>query len=201
MLVRPSPYNGAQASCASLVGFAVFRDVSAPALSNIAKLLNTAMTEIRNTATITNLDVFLIASVAGGTGAGMFVDIAYLVRKLAEENQNGLKITFRGFLVLPEAFSAIPGGVEQCDAARAYAAMRENRRFMVDFAWKNGYPMYYQPSGEDRIWRSTIKTKLFDSLYHIDGQRAQNPLTNVLPKFGVTATVADTVVAMLDDPQ
>lgn len=180
---------------------AVFRDVSAPALSNIKKLINNAITDIRNTGQIKNLDVYLVSSVAGGTGAGMFVDLAYLVRMIAKEEQNDQKVTMRGFLVLPEAFSAIPTGIDNSMRARSYAAMRENRRFMVDFAWDTGYPMYYQPSGKGGIWRSEIRTKLFDSLYHIDGQRANNPLTQVLPKFGVTATIADAVVAMLDDPE
>lgn len=179
---------------------AIFKDVAAPAMSNIRKLINNAITEIRNTGFIANLDVFLVSSVAGGTGAGMFVDIAYLVRMLAQEEQNGQKITLRGFLVLPEAFSAIPGGVVDSMRARAYAAMRENRRFMVDFSWKNGYPMYYQPTGQGGVWRSRLSTKLFDALYHIDGQRPNNPLTQVLPKFGVTASIGDAVVAMLDDP-
>ncbi len=180
---------------------AVFRDVSAPALSNIKKLINNALTDIRNTGQIKNLDVYLVSSVAGGTGAGMFVDLAYLVRMIAKEDQNDQKVTMRGFLVLPEAFSAIPTGIDTSMRARSYAAMRENRRFMVDFVWDTGYPMYYQPSGKGGVWRSEIRTKLFDSLYHIDGQRANNPLTQVLPKFGVTATIGDAVVAMLDDPE
>jgi hypothetical protein len=180
---------------------AIFKDVAAPALSNIRRLVNDAITAIRNTGFIVNLDVFLISSVAGGTGAGMFVDIAYLVRMLAQEEQSGQKITLRGFLVLPEAFSAIPGGIDNPMRARSYAAMRENRRFMVDFAWKTGYPMHYQEKGIGGVWSSEMKTKLFDSLYHIDGQRANNPLTQVLPKFGVTATIGDSIVAMLDDPE
>lgn len=180
---------------------AVFTDVAAPAMSNIAKLLNSAMTDIRNTGYIANLDVYLVSSVAGGTGAGMFVDLAYLVRMLAREEQNGQKITLRGFLVLPEAFSAIPGGIDNSMRARAYAAMRENRRFMVDFSWRIGYPFYYQASGEGGVWRSRLQTKLFDSLYHVDGQRSKNPLTNILPKYGVTPTIGDAIVAMLDDPE
>lgn len=180
---------------------AIFRDVAAADMSNIRKLINQAMTEIRDTGYIANLDVYLVSSVAGGTGAGMFVDIAYLVRMLAKEQQNDQRVTLRGFLVLPEAFSAIQTGVDNPMRARAYAAMRENRRFMVDFAWNTGYPMYYHPSGEGGVWRSRMRTKLFDSLYHIDGQRVNNPLTQTLPKFGVDATIADAVVAMLDDPE
>lgn len=178
---------------------AIFKDVSAPANSAIRSLLNRAINDIRRTGHFEAIDVFLVASVAGGTGAGMFTDIAYLVRQIAKQEHN-LAIRLRGFLVLPEAFSAIPGGIKDSMRARAFACMRENKRFMVDFDYAYGYPMYYHSSGIGGVWRNTIHTKLFDFLYHVDGQSKQNPLTNVLPEHGVTAAVADAIAAMLDKP-
>jgi hypothetical protein len=179
---------------------AVFKDVQAPAMSNIRQLIDMAITEIRGAGFIPGLDVFLVSSVVGGTGAGMFVDLAYLIRQIAKYSHNNLSVTLRGFLVLPEVFSAIPGGVKDSMRARAFAAMRENKRFMIDFDWATGYPMYYHAQGSGGIWHSEMHTKLFDFLYHIDGQRANNPLTNVLPEFGVTPTIADAIAAMLDKP-
>jgi hypothetical protein len=179
---------------------AIFKDVSAPAQSSIYHLLDTAISDIRGAGYFESIDVYLVSSVVGGTGAGMFVDIAYLVRRIAEVN-HGITVTLRGFLVLPEVFQKIPGGVKDAMRARAVASMRENRRFMVDFQWENGYPMYYHASGQDRIWRTTIKHKLFDFLYYIDGQRKNNPLTAVLPELGVTPSMADTIAGMLDRPQ
>lgn len=176
---------------------AVFYDVSAPARSSIYSLLNRALNDIRKTGFFQTIDVFLVSSVAGGTGAGMFVDIAYLVRQIAQLDHQ-LAVRLRGFLVLPEAFSAIPGGVKPAMRARAYACMRENKRFMVDFQYGHGYPMYYHASGQGGIWRSAISTKLFDFLYHVDGQSQRNPLTNVLPEYGVTAAISDAIAAMLD---
>lgn len=125
---------------------AIFKDVSAPANSSIRSLLNRAINDIRRTGHFETIDVFLVASVAGGTGAGMFTDIAYLVRQIAKE-EHSLAIRLRGFLVLPEAFSAIPGGIKDSMRARAFACMRENKRFMVDFDYAYGYPMYYHSSG------------------------------------------------------
>ena len=178
---------------------AVFHDVQTPAMSSIRNLLNTAITEIRDTGLRGGLDVYLVASVAGGTGAGMFVDIAWLVRRIAYVKHNKLPVTLRGFLVLPEAFSAIPGGAKPAMKARAYASMRENKRFMVDFEWRTGYPMFYHAAGsEEGIWHSYIHTKLFDFLYHIDGRREKNPLTSYLPDAGVCPTMADAISAMLD---
>jgi len=179
---------------------AVFYDVSAPARSSTYNLLNRAINDIRNTGFFTSIDVFLVASVAGGTGAGMFVDIAYLVRQIAQIDHQ-LSTRLRGFLVLPEAFSAIPGGVKPAMRARAYACMRENKRFMMDFQYEHGYPMYYHASGLGGVWHNAIHTKLFDFLYHMDGQSQHNPLTNILPEYGVTAAIADAIAAMLDRPR
>jgi len=178
---------------------AVFHDVAAPARSSIKNLIDRAIAEIRTTGYKASIDVFLVASVAGGTGAGMFVDMAYLVRKIAETEQT-MGVRLRGFLVLSEAFSAIPGGVKPSMRARAFACMRENRRFMVDFQYEHGYPMYYHEEGGDAIWRSEIRTKLFDFLYHVDGQSQRNPLTHVLPEYGVPAAIADVIAAMLEKP-
>jgi hypothetical protein len=177
---------------------AIFHDVAAPNKSAIRSLINRAVADIRKTpGRFQSMDVFLVASVAGGTGAGMFVDIAYLVRQILKEEQS-LETRLRGFLVLPEAFSAIQGGVKPSMRARAFACMRENQRFMLDWPTEHGYPMYYHATGEGGIWRSAIKVKLFDVLYHVDGQSERNPVTSVLPELGVTAAIADAVAAMLD---
>ena len=180
---------------------AVFHDVAAPAKSSIKSLIDRAIGEIISTGHRGSIDVFLVASVAGGTGAGMFVDLAYLVRQIAQVEHGGLNINLRGFLVLPEAFSGIPGGVKPGMRARAFACMRENKRFMVDFQYEHGYPMYYHAAGQGGIWRNTISLKVFDFLYHVDGQSQKNPLTHVLPELGVPAAIADAVAAMLDRSQ
>ncbi len=179
---------------------AIFKDVYTPGSSVIKYLFEKAVEDIRKAAVnVSTIDVFLVASVAGGTGAGMFVDVAYLARKFAK--QKSIEIRLKGFLVLPEAFSAISGGVTSAMRARAFACMRENKRFMVDFQHEHGYPMYYHDSGADPIWRSSIHAKLFDHLYHVDGTSEMNDLTGVLPEQGVSAVIADAIGAMLDKPQ
>jgi hypothetical protein len=60
--------------------------------------------------TQSGLNVFIICSVAGGTGSGIFIDIAYLVKmlfaELGEQSQFG-QIT--GILALPQAFHHVQG--------------------------------------------------------------------------------------------
>lgn len=74
------------------------------------------------------LNIFLVTSVCGGTGSGIFLDLAYLVRDTLQ--QVGLlgvsKVT--GTLVLPGAF---PRASDQYNLqANAYAALKELDFFM-----------------------------------------------------------------------
>ncbi|MCL4487335.1 MAG: tubulin-like doman-containing protein [Chloroflexi bacterium] len=182
---------------------AIFSDVQkGEGLSKIYQMLWQSMTRVQKAAGTKTINVMLVSSVAGGTGAGMFVDIAYLLRQIADIKMT-LGVALRGFLAMPEAFQTIPGGVTRDMRARAYAAMRENKRFMVKFDWENGYPMYYHGTnvvadGRD-VWQGRIKSKLFDFLYYIDGRRAKNDLSAVPLDLGVAPTIADTIVAALDE--
>ena len=68
------------------------------------------------------LDVHIVTSLAGGTGSGCFLDIAYLVRKVFKELSVAPPIEIYGYLVLPRMFAdlgatnAFPNG---------YAALKE----------------------------------------------------------------------------
>lgn len=177
---------------------AVFHDLNKQFASQIRKRIAQTIIELKGASS--NLDVFLISSAAGGTGSGMFVDIAHLARLLAEKELNVHKIRLRGFLVLPEAF-LFTAPSSQVDVMRhlAYACMREVRRFTSDFPWGTGYPMRYEMSGTRNSLDSSVRSRVFDAVYCVDGQRSVAPLSRVTPELGVTAALADTVIAMLDD--
>ena len=65
-------------------------------------------------------DVYLVFSLGGGTGCGTFIDIAYLIRRIA-----GYNCKLAGFGVLPEVFRAkIVNGVERV-RANAYGAVKD----------------------------------------------------------------------------
>lgn len=178
---------------------AVFYDVRAPAQSSINNMLTDAIRAIKRSTSEKGLQVFIVASLAGGTGSGMFVDMAHIVRQIAGLPVVNMPVTLRGYLVMPEAFSTdVSVGMMKSLQGRAHAAMRENQRFTLNFDYKLGYPMHYHPHGDDPVWRGTIKTKLFDLLYYLDGQRARNSLADVPLKLGVAPTIADAVSAVLD---
>ncbi|HIE51539.1 MAG TPA: hypothetical protein EYP85_07240 [Armatimonadetes bacterium] len=83
------------------------------------------------------LNIFVVTSVCGGTGGGMFLDVAYLVRDTLR--QVGLlgvsKVT--GALVLPGAFPRVadPYNLQ----ANAYAALKELDYFMENAAFRCQY--------------------------------------------------------------
>ena len=47
------------------------------------------------------LEVIIVHSVAGGTGAGMFVDVNFLVRKIIDDNYRGMQTHVTDIAVLP----------------------------------------------------------------------------------------------------
>jgi hypothetical protein len=182
---------------------AIFYDVLKGAgLSKIYRMTKQAIERVQRARKGETIQVMLVSSVAGGTGAGMFVDMAYLIRQIACLELR-VDVALRGFLVMSEAFSTIPSGVTPDMRARSYAAMRENKRFMVEPDWEDGYPMYYHGTERrgdgDDVWQGHAKSKIFDFLYHIDGRRERNRLDTVELELGVAPTVADVIAAALDE--
>lgn len=183
---------------------ALFHDLRASTVSKVFNQLMDTVQEIQRDTNTQNLYVFVVGSLAGGTGAGMFVDVAHLVRQIAKE-QAHMQVNVRGFLVLPDAFGALPGAasVRRGMKARSFAAMRENKRFSVNFDWDLGYPMHYvapTPSrAGDPVLLGSIKGQLFDHLYYIDGHRKNFPLYSIPLENGVAPTIADMIAAILDE--
>jgi len=184
---------------------AIFHDIKATTTSLIYGQLNDTIQQLQRDTNTGNLQVFIVGSLAGGTGAGMFVDVAHLVRQIASQTAR-MQVTVRGFLVLPDAFTgSIPAGnsVKRGMNARAFAAMRENKRFAVSFDWDMGYPIHYRAPTQGRqpdpVLEGALKGQLFDSLYYIDGYRKNFPLYSVKLENGVAPSVSDMIAAILDD--
>ena len=49
-----------------------------------------------------SITVILLAGLGGGTGSGTFLDMAYLIRHVMENDFHGIKLTLMGFFVLPD---------------------------------------------------------------------------------------------------
>jgi hypothetical protein len=129
----------------------------------------------------------------------MAIDIAHIARTIAEDAIGSQKFVIRGFFVLPKAFHKIPGGDNQDMRARSFAAIRELSRFLTVFGDRQ-YPMVYnpQPAFRDSFQRPVTK-RLFDLCYLIDAHRERNSLDGVEAKYGVFPSIADAILAFLDE--
>jgi hypothetical protein len=83
------------------------------------------------------INVFVISSVCGGTGSGIFLDVAYLTRHVIE--RSGLQSSFcyvNGVLALPSVFPNVaPVGIQ----SNSYAALAELDYFMESGDWRCEY--------------------------------------------------------------
>jgi hypothetical protein len=143
------------------------------------------------------LEIIIIASFAGGTGAGMFVDTAILARQVARPlvAQN---MVVRGLFVLPRVFGvAEPGPRTNRMLARSFAAWRELDRFMIMGTGWGTRRLVYRPGVRDL--EIDLRERPFDVCYLVDAVRDQNALDDVEPEYGVFPAVADFIGAILDD--
>lgn len=136
------------------------------------------------------IEIYVICSLAGGTGSGMFIDIAHLARVYAERAQ--VPFAVRGFLVLQNTFLPVTDISEV--QPKTSAALRELDRFMLVF--ERDYPMYY--SETKRELQTVYDSKLFDSCYLLDARRSRLPLDGEPPKLGVFPSVAECISTLLD---
>ncbi len=180
---------------------AVFKDLeSNPENSKIFGTLRNAIHDVRREVSENrSLEISIIASLAGGTGAGMAVDVAHIVRTIAEDTIGSRNFVIRGFFVLPRAFHLIPGGDSPDMRARAFAAIRELSRFITVFGDRE-YPMIYNQHAQFREQlQKPVKKRLFDLCYLVDAHRDRNSLEDVDPRYGVFPSIADALLAFLDE--
>jgi hypothetical protein len=117
----------------ALYGAGQYRQVSRMCLmanfSTIRKAIADAVTPILPTArpgVLLHLDVFIVTSICGGAGSGMFIDIAALLKEHAE--QNNQEVTIFGSLVTGDVyqkFSDIPERAHQRMLANTYACIKD----------------------------------------------------------------------------
>ena len=143
-----------------------------------------------------DIEVYVVCSLAGGTGSGMFIDISHIARQLVARKQ--VKFAMRAFLVLQNAFTP----VLEIDKilANSFAATRELDRFLQVF--DRDYPIYYADDKARRepldVYRSIYKSKLFDNCYLLDARRTNMPLDGIKPWLGMFPSVAECITALLD---
>ena len=179
---------------------AIINDLGQPGNSAIWSRIREEMKKIsRGVAANNKLEVILAGSFAGGTGAGMFIDMAVLLRKIAQsELGDENKFIVRGFFVLPSAFGLSGQDAQKLEMqARSFAAWRELDRFMIKSPTFGLRHIQYHGS-HSALKKVSVSTRPFDACYLIDSQRPVNSLDTVSPDEGIFPSVADVISAILD---
>jgi hypothetical protein len=96
-----------------------------------------------------NIKVQIVFSVAGGTGSGMFLDMAFLVREIVA-GFTGVSVTLEGVVLLPTAFSK---DFKHRVFANGYAALMEMEYYngqREDADSDGWFPLYWESSYDGR---------------------------------------------------
>jgi hypothetical protein len=183
-----------------LARLAFFREITKKSRSPVYLQIREAIRSCLQAGDPELLQVLMVTSLAGGTGSGILLDIAYLVRAIAAEEFGRLGISLQGYIVFPHAFlGTVPGlSTTPLTHARVFAVLRELSRFQVRLDGEDGYPMYYHDGEPEPILRGRLRVRPFDWLYFVDGGEDARSLAYVPIESGVTQVVADALLFTLD---
>jgi hypothetical protein len=176
----------------------VFRDLSALQKSEVVSRLRAAIQDVQKMVSRdSQLEIVIVGSMAGGTGAGMLIDMAILTREQASRLVSNNYVV-RGFFVLPRAFTASGIGEGREMLARSFAAWRELDRFMIVGERYGVRQINYHEQNKDL--RIEINRRAFDVSYMLDPARqAVNSLDSVKPEEGLFPAIAQIVALIMDD--
>ena len=158
-LESPTDNGASQFRYKSRLCLARFLKNRANALNEILDEMNRPGSEI----TEKSLRVMIVSSVAGGTGAGTFIQVALYLRKYFRElGQPNIQIT--GLFACPEVFrnANLTDQERENTFANAYAAIRELNAMNLSVSGTTGASNEYGKFIKLTIWTAS-EGKLFDS--------------------------------------
>jgi hypothetical protein len=170
---------------------AIFKDLSKGTESKIRGHLRRVLEDLKlEVSEQRQLEIILVASFAGGTGAGMFVDMGILARKEASDMVER-NLCVRGFYMLPRVFGRPNPDMQ----ARAFAAWRELDRFLMVGQKYGQRQMNYNEDLKVDLGR-----RIFDVCYLVDAVReGESSFENMPPQEGIFPMVSDVISAVLDE--
>jgi len=124
------------------------------------------------------VSVYIVAGLAGGTGSGLWLDTAYLVRKVLKDMGIAGDNQIVGYGVLPQAFKHLDGTNVM---ANGYAALKELNYYSYSYSSGNplaqvfGEPVWDADYLGDAINRVTLKGEPpFEYCYLVDARNLKN---------------------------
>ncbi|MDY0125801.1 MAG: tubulin-like doman-containing protein, partial [Anaerolineaceae bacterium] len=143
-----------------------------------------------------SLSVIVVTSLAGGTGAGIFIDIAWLLRTAAR-SLNFFNYNLSAFIVMPTAWEQ--AGQSTDKRLRSYAAWKELDRFMLNPVNTQDPPkIVYLPNATPPL-EAVCDTRIFDNTYLVDPARSVNSLALRRPEDSTYPVTAQVIASLLDN--
>lgn len=122
------------------------------------------------------INVYVITSVSGGTGSGMFIDFGFLIRHLFRN-----QAISSSYIILPKIYQGY--GKERV-YANGYSALMEleyyNLKNPFNVAWKKNEHNKFQPG-------------VYDDVYLIDGENCKNLSLSEMSNRDIYKMIADTI--------
>jgi hypothetical protein len=173
--------------------FAMFQNVQ-----GITSYIERALRELKSQASGATINVWILGSAAGGTGAGTLLDAAFMTRLVAARQGGGIQVS--GVIVLPDIYSD-KSGISQ---ARAYSLFRELDRFQeVDFGNQISHRYLVgnkqfssEVSYDTGQQRALVESRLFDNLFYLG-----KPCRNDQDREAFFSSVANAMDPYLDKGQ
>jgi hypothetical protein len=136
-----------------------------------------------------SLDVHVAGSFAGGTGSGLFLDVAWLARAIAK--RLNIKLFLTGFFAMPSVF----GQSRPERLAKSFCAWRElNRMMTVRRTEGNGFRLKWG-SQPDVIF--DVEEVVYDHVYLVDPTRSGQRMP-ANPADGVFPAMAEAISFLID---
>ncbi|MFA5012687.1 MAG: tubulin-like doman-containing protein [Ignavibacteria bacterium] len=122
------------------------------------------------------INVYVITSISGGTGSGMFLDLGFMIRHLFRN-----QAISSSYIVLPKIYQGY--GKERV-FANGYAALMEleyyNLKNPFNISWKKNEPHKFQPG-------------VYDDVYLIDGENCKNLSLSEMSNRDIYKMISDTI--------
>jgi hypothetical protein len=144
--------------------------------------------------------IFIIGSVAGGTGSGFMIDVANLVRHAVDSNSQWQAIDVSAIIVLPDAFSPYTTTMNDPTNLKpnSYATLRELDRFIRTHSAMLPYMIRYGDALRSITWSTSQPV---DHVYLVD-TTSPNATGDVdlggSPMLGIFPIISDFVMAHID---
>ena len=125
-----------------------------------------------------NVEIHMVFSLAGGTGCGTFLNMAYLLKEVAPQCK------LMGYGVLPDVFEAMSASTMAKVKPNAYGAVQDLDWFMhLDMA-KEPFELLYRKSSQ------LIKGRPFNSFVFIDNKNKEGDIYDHVDKLAEMVSLA-----------